>query len=468
MKTKSFLLISCLVGCTESNVGQDPDPTVDLAMTEQPGDGGGTADLQAPGDLALPFAEGKPLWTRSGYNAETADVAVGPDGSLFMTGRFTSADFGDGTVSAAGNGDGFLIKFDKNGQRLWARTFGRAFADAPNRLAVDKSGNVAVVGYSLRQNDTSSHDAFVAYYASDGVQKYFKTFGGPLATAVDTARSAGFAADGSLYVTGGFEDRIDFGGGTLVAAGSRDIYLLQLSATGAHLLSKRWGFTAYDQSSALAVLPDGDVLITGTGGYPIDFGDGMVGTDNTVDTFLVRLSPQGVARWSKRLHISPYSGVLTAAAPDGSLWFAGDTNRAVDFGGGVRTSPTNRALFSAHYAGSGAHLDSFLIPSNGGTLVSAMAVDSTGQVLLGGQVSGAIDFGLGPTTAAAGSAYFLKHAATGQVRWAHRFGGTGSDQVNGIAVGADNRVAVGGVVTQASTVGTVALSPFGFLLAVTP
>ena len=427
-------------------------------------------DLATPVDMALPPAEGKPLWGRS-YGAQVEDVAVGSDGAIYVVGQFSRADFGDGTVSSNGVTDGFLIKFDKVGQRLWARTYGRAYRDVPRKVAVDKAGNVAVVGYSLRRDDAGSHDAFVTYYDAIGSQRYFRAYGGPLDSAVDAGISTAFASDGSVYVTGGFEDRINFGGGELVSAGSRDLYLLQLNGSGGFVFAKRWGFTGYDQAHSVAVFPDGDVLLNGTAGYPIDFGDGAVGTDPNVDTFLVRFSPQGVARWSKRFRIAPSSTTVATVAPDGSLWMAGDTNIAVDLGGGPRPTATGHGLFSARFSGSGEHIASYALPHTGTAYITSIAIDSTGQAVMGGAADADVDFGFGNTTAAAGVCIWFKQSPWGPVRWAHRFGATSAyynNQVMGVAVTPTDQVVSGGYISQASTVGSVSLSPFGFVLTATP
>ena len=439
--------------------------------TQMPGDGSTSLpDLATPVDMALPPAEGKPLWGLS-YGAQVEDVAVGSDGAIYITGQFSRADFGDGNVTSNGVTDGFLVKLDKVGQRQWARTFGRAFRDVPRKVAVDKNGNSAVVGYSLRRTDTGTHDAMVVSYDSTGGQRYFRTYGGPLDSAIDVGISTAFASDGSLYVTGGFEDRINFGGGDLVSAGDRDVYLLQLSASGSFVFAKRWGFTSYDQAHSVAVFPDGDVLLNGTGGYPIDFGDGAVGTNPSVDTFLVRFSSQGVARWSKRFRVAPSSTTVATVAPDGNIWMAGDTNIAVDLGGGPRPTSTGRGLFSARFSGSGEHIASYALPHTGTAYITSIAVDSTGQAVMGGAADGDVDFGFGNTTAAAGLCILFKQSPWGPVRWAHRFGGTSAyynNQVMGVAVTPTDQVVSGGYIGQASTVGSVSLSPFGFALTTTP
>jgi hypothetical protein len=48
---------------------------------------------------------------------------------------------------------------------------------------------------------------------------------------------------GDVYLTGGFDGIIDFGGGPLTSAGSGDIFLASYTSSGAHRFSKRFGGT---------------------------------------------------------------------------------------------------------------------------------------------------------------------------------------------------------------------------------
>lgn len=463
-------LVVCVTGCSKGGADTDPYPTDDLGMTDSRRDGGnGRLDLSSSVDLALPPSEGKPVWGRSYKNQgnNVGGVAVGPDGAVYLTGSFTAADFGDGEVTAQGSFDCFLLKFDKNGQRLWSRTFGRDSVDAPKSIAVDRSGNAVITGFSTNKV-TGRGDAFVAYYDSHGNQRYFKPFSIPSAsTRLPPAVAAGFAADGGVYFTGFFDDRINFGGGELVSVGFSDIYLVQLSPTGAHVFSKSWGQSAGDSPTALSMMPDGDLLMTATTSGAIDFGDGSKG--NPIESAaLVRFSPQGVARWSKRWALSA-NALLVAAAPDGTLWLATDINNtSVDLGGRQHKSPTGYGLLTAHFTGSGAYLDSFLLSSGASSYFTGIAVDSTGQLVAGGFPAGEIDFGFGPTTNNNGKAFYMKQAWTGQVRWARRFGGTASIKVEAIAVSPDNHMLVGGTVDENIMLGTVSLMPHSFVLALTP
>ncbi len=462
-------VLVCVASCSQGGAGGGPYPTDDLSLGDSGRDGGnGRLDLSPSVDMALPPAEGRPVWGRSYRNegSNVGGVAVGPDGAVYLTGSFSAADFGDGKVVAQGESDCFLLKFDKNGQRLWARTFGRDSVEAPMSVTVDRSGNAVVTGFSTNKA-TGRGDAFVSYYESSGNQRYFKLFSIPSAgSRLNPAVAAGFAADGGVYFTGLFDDRINFGGGELVSAGVTDIYLVQLSATGAHVFSKSWGQTASDRPIALSMMPDGDLLMTAYTSGAIDFGDGSKG-DPVESAALVRFSPQGVARWSKRWALKS-NRLLVAAAPDGTVWLGADlNNNSVDFGGRLHKSPTGYGLLTAHFTGAGAYLDSFLLSSGASSYLTAIAVDSTGQLVAGGVPDGEIDFGFGATINTDGKAFYMKQAWTGQVRWAQRFGATATINVEGIAVSPDNHVLVGGTVDENLKLGPVSLTPHTFVCLLT-
>ena len=67
---------------------------------------------------------------------------------------------------------------------------------------------------------------------------------------------AGIAVDGAgnVLVTGRFEATVDFGGGPLTDAGSRDIFVAKYDGAGAHIWSERFGSTSFDAGIGTAVV----------------------------------------------------------------------------------------------------------------------------------------------------------------------------------------------------------------------
>lgn len=122
--------------------------------------------------------------------------AVDFDGNFFLTG--TSSDIvelGDVTIESKGKRDGFLLKTDKNGNAIWAKSFGgdKTQLTYGRAVAVDADNNVYVAGsFSDTLNIENKQfvaenvegvsnvpDCFIAKYSKDGNFQWVKVFYGP-------------------------------------------------------------------------------------------------------------------------------------------------------------------------------------------------------------------------------------------------------------------------------------------------
>ena len=63
--------------------------------------------------------------------------------------------------------DGFLAKFDKNGNRIWGTYFGGDKDDYIEDLTIDSSNNIILVGYTISTNGISTQNSFQQYLSSD-------------------------------------------------------------------------------------------------------------------------------------------------------------------------------------------------------------------------------------------------------------------------------------------------------------
>jgi hypothetical protein len=73
-------------------------------------------------------------------------------GNVFVTGTFSSQNitFGSYTLTKTGAGystDIFLVKYDSQGNVLWAKSAGGTSDDSGESVCVDTNGNVFVTGY---------------------------------------------------------------------------------------------------------------------------------------------------------------------------------------------------------------------------------------------------------------------------------------------------------------------------------
>ena len=69
------------------------------------------------------------------------------------------------------------------------------------------------------------------------VHQWSQSFGDSL---VDEGAAVAVDASGNVLVTGFFSGTVDFGGGSLVSAGGREIFLAKYDGNGAHVWSQRF------------------------------------------------------------------------------------------------------------------------------------------------------------------------------------------------------------------------------------
>jgi hypothetical protein len=250
-------------------------------------------------------ADGSCLWARNfvtNGDDEGNGVAVNGSGDVFLTGYFVSIlDFGNGVPRLTGvNGkDIYMAKLSgSNGLALWARQFGSTGDQIGRDIVVDGNGDALITGsfaYSINFGGTTLNavgfnDAFVAKFSgSNGAHRWSRNF---LSAFDDLGEALAVDTDGDVIVTGQFTDTINFGGVTLVSAGSADIFVAKLSGTnGSHLWSRSFGAATNDVGYGVTAGPGGEVLSTGQFVGTVDFGTGPMTSAGSTDCFLLGIAP---------------------------------------------------------------------------------------------------------------------------------------------------------------------------------
>ncbi len=185
-------------------------------------------------------------WSR-GFGSTAGDNALGlaldGDGNVRVAGHFSgSVSFGGTTLVSAGSADVFLARYDATGAHQWSQRYGGTGTDIAQSLATDASGRMYVVGYysSFGLNfgggslpNAGSVDVFLAAFDADGGHRWSRGFGGTLN---DVPMSVAVDNDGSVAITGTFQDTVDFGGGALTSNGLDDIFVTRYAANPAEPL----------------------------------------------------------------------------------------------------------------------------------------------------------------------------------------------------------------------------------------
>lgn len=220
-------------------------------------DGDVIADRAATNDIFIAQYDmnGNFRWARtiSGQGRET-DGGLDIDQSEFVihTGTFENAavvrtTFGTTlhTYTSAGGTDGFIQKFDRNGNLRWATTIGGTGNDTCSAIATDYFGNSYVAGtfrdsitfadITLYSTSPNNADAFIVKYSNTNTHHSYNEHI-PVPIWAEKIGGAGMefatsvAVDNSkhVFISGVFSDNIKFGNHILTASHKKDGFYAKL------------------------------------------------------------------------------------------------------------------------------------------------------------------------------------------------------------------------------------------------
>lgn len=308
--------------------------------------------------------------------------------------------------------------------------------------AYDNAGNVS--GQSLQACAMTQ-----SISAGNGSYIWSRNFGGALATDNAIVTSTGVDSSGNIIVSGYFQGIVDFGNGAVSSVGGQDIFVAKYSSTGAYLWAKTMGSVADDYANALCVDRNGNVIVTGSFNYSVDFGGGALNSASPgfSDIFLVEYSAAGAHQWSRHFgDTGNDAGYGVTADASGNVVITGSFVGSVDFGGGRLTSNTSsNDIFIAKYSATGGYSWSRAYGSTGDDHGNAVAIDASGNVVVTGYFNNTIDFGGGPLTSAGNKDIFLVELnSSGQPVWSKRFGGVSIDVANAVVIDGGSNIIITG------------------------
>ncbi|MEW6741757.1 MAG: SBBP repeat-containing protein [Planctomycetota bacterium] len=256
-----------------------------------------------------------------GFSDDTVfDVAAGPGGSAWVTGRTYSIDFpvilGSYDITYNGSHDIFLSQIDTNGLDLVYSTFvGGVRRDEGHALAVSDSGIVYATGVTRSPNfpvtagaydeDENGHyDVFALALDPEEHALIYSTYLGGETT--DYARGLSLGADGSICVSGvtwSAQFPSTPGAFDTTFNGVVDGFLAKLDPSGSRLVYSTF-LGGYLDDYAIEVVTDvsGIAHVAGStrGGFPVTPGAYDESVNGGLDLFVVKLDPSSScpASWS--------------------------------------------------------------------------------------------------------------------------------------------------------------------------
>lgn len=346
-------------------------------------------------------------------------VCTDADSNVYITGTFqgSTITFGQHTLQNTSEGflDFFVVKYDAQGNVIWAISDGGAADDFAYGICVDPSGNVFITGYfnspsivigtSILTNVLTAVNApevFVAKYGSNGQAIWGRcSDAGPTQ---NYARAYGIGSDaaGNIYIAGhyGYGSAVNFDGTTLQSYGALDMFLVKYDTNGDVQWAKRMGGSETDGIQAIHVDANGNTYMTGWFINSADFGGISLISANTAyqEIFVAKYDSNGNCVWANYALV-PYAGNYangTGIAGDqlGNVYITGYYQYSISFGQDTLSNAGNRGIFLAKYGSDGTPLWGRSPGGTGTDYGSGVSVETDGNVLYTGYFQSAfLNFG---------------------------------------------------------------------------
>lgn len=248
---------------------------------------------------------GELLWWRT-YGGTSNDIgrsiAVTADGNVSVAGSFQGVmEVGETALVSSAQIDSFVFQLDAQGTPLWATQISGPNLVEARGLAVNAEGQTYVtgdfLGGAVSAGDFNApgfgiYDAFLVHLDSDGSVLNLQTFG---SNQDDSGLALAIDLEGNVFMTGYFEESVNFGNVIAQSNGNHDMLLVKFNASLEALWARSVGGPGIDKAFALDTDDQGNSYFTGLlasgvniGGFELEAGGSL----------LAKLNPDGVYEWA--------------------------------------------------------------------------------------------------------------------------------------------------------------------------
>ncbi|MBT4969609.1 MAG: hypothetical protein HOM80_11430, partial [Bacteroidetes bacterium] len=199
------------------------------------------------------------------------DVVSDNDGNCYITGYFRDvSSFGDTSIIAQNSINAmFLAKYDSTGIFQWVESAGISSNGAQGLdIQIDNNGNCYITGIingisdfgSTTITSNGNNDGFVAKYNTDGDLLWVQGIGG---SGDEIIYSINIDDNEYIYFTGVFTNNTNIGGYSLTNNGSKDIFIGKLNSLGNILWVSSAGGTSVDYGRDIVSDFSGNCFVVG-------------------------------------------------------------------------------------------------------------------------------------------------------------------------------------------------------------
>ncbi|HTF04735.1 MAG TPA: SBBP repeat-containing protein [Bacteroidia bacterium] len=419
-------------------------------------------------------------WSKTAIGAKSEEgesCVADASGNVYVIGTYWSptVTFGAFTLKNSDQymSDIFILKYDSNGNVLWAKSAGGKSIDQGHCIAIDGSGNVYVTGAynasisfgSIKLTNKGEADLFVAKYDTNGKVLWAKGAGG---TRGDEGQGIAADANGNVYVTGYFSETAAFGTVKLTGAGSWDVFTAKYNTNGDVLWVQSAGGSAGDTGKNITTDRSGNVYVTGSyDSYSFAFGTIELKHFGGDDIFTVKYDSNGIVLWAKGSggDINDEGGCI-ATDVNGNVYVSGYFRSSeITFGSFILKKNGGGDVFTVKYDSNGNVLWAKSMGGDSDDNAHGMAVDASGNVIVTGSYkSSTIEFGESSRSNKTGASniFIMKYDSNGNEAWIKSASGTSVNYASGCGLdGKGNIYVTGTFLNSTVTFGSTTLEDSG-------
>ena len=243
---------------------------------------------------------------------EIQAIDVDQNGNVYIAGYYESPtlNFDAFTLINSGHYDVFISKLDNSGNVLWAKSFGGTDYEIDFSVKCDLTGSIYITGYYLSSqliiesfvfNNQGSNDIFLIKYDTDGNLIWARSFGGQSG---ETSNDMSFDSYNNLYLTGRFwGDTMQFDAESIFnTTGYPKMFVTKFNPSGVAQWAKTCdNCTGYHWVSKICTDHNDNIYLGGTlsNNCNITIDNYSLINQGNDDIFLVKLNSSGGTLWAK-------------------------------------------------------------------------------------------------------------------------------------------------------------------------
>ncbi len=237
-----------------------------------------------------------------GSGHEFCHKVIQNDEGFLLIGESDSNKSADKTEDSKGGLDFWLIQIRPDGNFVWDKTIGGAGDDVPLSAVKTSDGGYIIAGHSnsnasgdKSENSRGDFDLWIVKIDKNGNKIWDKTFGG---SGIDNFPTALIKLQNGNYLVGCGSSSGISGEHSIASRGSRDFWILEFDGNGNKIKDKGFGGNASDDLYGIQQVADGSIFLAGSSRSDPN-GDKTAPNYGDSDYWLIKLDKNYKKIWDK-------------------------------------------------------------------------------------------------------------------------------------------------------------------------